>query len=121
MPRSGGRTATYKRPQFSDIPKVLLEFARSHDFQAQVRRRDNVANATGFTLKDAREHLYRTISGLNEFGMSDKSVHRLMVAPHKGRRAAANHHAVVDCKLTLLRNDDREYTDLVHLGAAPKS
>ena len=32
----------------------------------------------------------------------------LMVAPHKGRRAANNHHEVVDCKVTKLRDDDRE-------------
>ena len=41
-----------------------------------------------------------------------------MVAPHKGRRAANNHHEVVDCKVTKLRNDDREYSDLMHYGRA---
>ena len=115
---NGGRTATYKRPQFTMIPQLLLEFAQGHDFQAQEKRRTNTANASGFTLADAQEFLCAKVPGLREFGFSTKSVHRLMVAPHKGRRAANNHHEVVDCKVTKLRNDDREYSDLMHYGRA---
>lgn len=61
-----------------------------------------------------REHLYQKVPGLYEYGLSDKSVHRLMVAPHKGRRAAKSHHAVVDCKVTKLRNDDLKFIKPTH-------
>ena len=116
--QNGGRIPTYKRPQFASIPQLLLEFAQAHDFKAQAKRRTSTAHVSGFSLSDAREHLYQKVPGLYEYGLSDKSVHRLMVAPHKGRRAAKSHHAVVDCKVTKLRNDDREYTDLTHYGRA---
>ena len=60
-----------------------------------------------------REFLYQSLPGEYEYGFSNKSVHRLFVAPNKGRRAAKAHHAVVDAKVTPLRNDNREYSDLL--------
>lgn len=78
----------------------------------------SLGGALSWALADAQEFLCAKVPGLREFGFSTKSVHRLMVAPHKGRRAANNHHEVVDCKVTKLRNDDREYSDLMHYGRA---
>ena len=82
--RKGGRTATYKRPEFALIPQELLKFAQTHDFLAQAKRRTNTAEASGITLQEAREHLFKRIPGLQEFGFSRDSVHRLMMAPSKG-------------------------------------
>ena len=60
----------------------------------------------------------KRIIGLQEFGFSRDSVHRLMMAPSKGRRVAKKYHGAVDARVTKLRNDDRDYTELTHYGRA---
>ena len=60
-----------------------------------------------------RESFYISLCLVYMGWLLNKSVHRLFVAPNKGRRAAKAHHAVVDAKVTPLRNDNREYSDLL--------
>jgi hypothetical protein len=88
-------TATHKLPQFASIPRLLLEFAQAHDFQAEAKRRNNTAQAAGFRLADAREHLIQNVPGLYEYGFSEDSVHRLMTAPNKQRVAAKLYYGAV--------------------------
>ena len=41
-----------------------------------------------------------------------------MMAPSKGRRVAKKYHGAVDARVTKLRNDDHDYTELTHYGRA---
>ena len=41
-----------------------------------------------------------------------------MMAPSKGRRVAKKYYGAVDARVTKLRNDDHDYTELTHYGRA---
>ena len=41
-----------------------------------------------------------------------------MMAPSKGRRVTKKYHGAVDARVTKLRNDDRDYTELTQYGRA---
>ena len=59
---------------------------------------------------DLQKHLFDNIPGLYQRGMDLRSVHKLLVPPKKGTRAAATYHSLVTARLGKRRNDYRPST-----------
>lgn len=94
--------------KFPDIIPRTTELLKQHSFMAESRRRTSTATGNGVSLAEIREHLYRTVPGLKEHGMSRDTIHSLFVPPRKGTLRAQNYKGHIDAKVPGKSNSYRE-------------
>ena len=115
-PKNASRSIVSKFPEI--VPRTQ-EFLQQNGFAASNRRRSETGLACGVSLNMIKEHLFKTVPGLERHGMSVKSVHRLFVAPRKGSIAGKSHLGVVDARIPGKDNSGRKENNTVqHYHAA---
>ena len=85
--------------QFSEIVTLVTDYVQLHGFSAQSRRRSQVGNSMGVTLKDLQVHLKEKIPELKRRGISRTAIHQLMVAPRQGVRNASRYTDLVQARV----------------------
>jgi hypothetical protein len=118
-PRADGRSRNgpkCKHEQFPGIVATLTLFVQNHHWEADPKRRTDVARTEGFRLEDALHHLYANIPGLYEAGLGRQTVQRLFRPPRKGTAAGALHHSAVNARVCPTKNDARRQDELTHFG-----
>ena len=104
-----------RKPYYAEFPELVTSvtaFVKLHGYSAEARRRTSVGNTLGVSLADIVQHVKDTFPELKNKGISRHTVHRLLVAPHKGRRSASRYHGFIQAKVPAKRNDERsQYRD----------
>lgn len=105
----GGRTPIHIH--YPNLVDTMATFIGLHGFAAQERRHTDTANTCGVSLQQIRSHLLGEFPALK---ISKASVHRLMVAPNKHRRAARLYKGLVNAKIPRKENtaSATEHVDL---------
>ena len=85
--------------QFPEIVTLVTDYVQLHGFSAQSRRRSQVGNSMGVTLKDLQVHLKENIPELKRRGISRTAIHQLMVAPRQGVRNASRYTDLVQARV----------------------
>ena len=101
-----GRKAIHKR--FPDIIQVTTEFLKQHSFAAGAKRRSSTATGTGVSLDEIREHHFAKRPGVQEYAISNDTIHRLFVPPRQATSAAKYYKSLIDAKVPGKSNRYRE-------------
>ena len=104
--RSRGRKSVVDK--FPDIPRIATEYVKANGFKAQERRRETTFRSCGVTIKELRDYLLETISGLDEHGLGITTVRYLFQPVKKGTFAAENYKGLIDGKVAGKDNTDRK-------------
>lgn len=96
---SGGRPATHVT--VPGIVDAVSTFAELHGFSAQSRRCTDTASTNGVSLQQIRTHLK---SKFPDLVISKDTIHRLMIAPHKGRTTARLYKGLVNMRIPPKQN-----------------
>lgn len=90
--------------QFPGVVNAVTEFLKQNSYAAEGKRRSSTATGSGVTLGQIRAHLFKTIPGLEEHGISRTTIHQLFVPPRKNTIAAKSYKSLVDAKVPCKRN-----------------
>ena len=96
---SGGRPAIHE--VMPGIVDAVSSFAELHGFSAQSRRRTDTAMTNGVSIQQIRSHLKEKFPDLV---ISKDTVHRLMIAPHKGRTTSRLYKSLVNIRIPPKQN-----------------
>ena len=74
-------------------------------FAARSRCHNATARSCGFTLREIKLHLEKTVPGLKDAGMSRKTIHHLMVPPRKNTKAANLYKGLIMARIPKKKSD----------------
>ena len=104
-PSQPGRPSLISK--FPSIVSVATSFIKANGFSAHERRREQVGKV-GVSLREIREHLLATVTGLRSHRRSVSSVARLMQPPQCGTIASSRYKGLVAARVPGKRNQFRE-------------
>jgi hypothetical protein len=111
-PGSGRKRTT---EVFPTLLPTLQAFVDSQSSYAQDRRRDSTARliapsggeVEGFRMADAQFNLFQNVPRLYEYGLNERTLHRLFMAPRKKTVAAGSYRGEIDARLNI--REEREH------------
>ena len=104
--------------QFPEIITLITDYVQLHGFSAQSRRRSQVGNSMGVSLRDLQDHLKEKIPQLKKRGISRTTVHQLLVAPRQGVRNASRYTDLVKARVPGKDNSLRHANEDSHFAFA---
>lgn len=88
----------------------MVDFCKLHGFAAHARRRNGTVSACGVRIEDIRQHLWKTVDGLQS--ISKSKVYNLRQPRRSNTKEASNHKNGVDVsvgkKNTDISNDHQD-------------
>ena len=114
-PTSNSRPASRKPLdlRFPEIPQIVTEFCKQQTHSAHYRRRNSTMQV-GTRLQDVRKHLLEKIPELQNWGISEDSVHRFFIPPNKRNNSAKRYLSLVDAQIPHKKNDLRKSNPNAH-------
>ena len=103
---------------FPSLAQCALQYLQQHGWSAQERRRTEVANSVGVSLASLRQHLLKTVPGLDAVGISRTTVHQLMLPPRQCTINSTRYHGVVEARVASKKNDSAiSHVNVQHCAA----
>jgi hypothetical protein len=96
-PSAAGRPAKHK--EFPLLVNTAKDFIESHGYSAQSRRRSNVAQSSGVSLRQIQKHVLDNVDGLSKKGVSINTVHHLLAPPNKKCRSAKLYKGLIGARV----------------------
>jgi hypothetical protein len=83
--------------KFPQLLDEIVNFVKLHGFAAHARRRTGTATSCGVTVEDIRQHVIKSVNGLNNISRS--KIQNLLQPARQNTKEAARHKDAVDIKV----------------------